>query len=67
MKCHSNKGILFINCEFTSYCHTKKLKRNWVFSNLVISCKIHLFNNNQLMRFLEIPEKDWIIEKEEIR
>jgi len=45
----------------------KKLKRNWAFSNLVSFCKIHLFNHIQLMRFLENPEKDWIIEKEESR
>lgn len=45
----------------------KKLKRSWAFSNLVSFCKIHLFNHIQLMRFLENPEKDWIIEKEESR
>jgi hypothetical protein len=45
----------------------KKLKRNWAFSNLVSFCKIHLFNHIQLMRFLENPEKDWIIHKEESR
>lgn len=44
----------------------KKLKRSWAFSNLVSFCKIHLFNYIQLMRFLENPEKDWIIEKAEI-
>lgn len=41
----------------------KKLKRKWAFSNLVSFCKIHLFNYINLMRFLENPEKDWIIER----
>ena len=44
----------------------KKLKRSWAFSNLVSFCKIHLFNYIQLIRFLEDPEKDWIIDKAEI-
>jgi hypothetical protein len=44
----------------------KKLKRSWAFSNLVSFCKIHLFNYIQLMKFLENPEKDWIIDKTEI-
>ena len=44
----------------------KKLKRSWAFSNLVSFCKIHLFNYIQLIKFLENPEKDWIIEKTEI-
>ena len=44
----------------------KKLRRNWAFSNLVSFCKIHLFNYIQLMKFLENPEKDWIIDKAEI-
>ncbi|MGV8814277.1 MAG: hypothetical protein ACOH2D_09220 [Gelidibacter sp.] len=43
----------------------KKLKRNWAFSNLVSFCKIHLFNYINLMKFLENPEKDWIIDKAE--
>jgi Transposase DDE domain/Domain of unknown function (DUF4372) len=43
----------------------KKLKRSWAFSNLVSFCKIHLFNYIQLMKFLENPEKDWIIDKAE--
>lgn len=43
----------------------KKLKRNWAFSNLVSFCKIHLFNYIHLMKFLENPEKDWIVEKVE--
>lgn len=43
----------------------KKLKRSWAFSNLVGFCKIHLFNDIQLMKFLENPEKDWIIDKGE--
>ena len=41
----------------------KRLKRSWAFSNLVSFCKIHLFNYINLMRFLENPEKDWIIDK----
>jgi hypothetical protein len=44
----------------------KKLKRSWAFSNLVSFCKIHLFNYIQLIKFLENPEKDWIVEKTEI-
>lgn len=40
----------------------KKLKRSWSFSNLVSFCKIHLFNFIQLIKFLENPEKDWIID-----
>ena len=43
----------------------KKLKRKWAFSNLVSFCKIHLFNFIQLIKFLENPEKDWIIDKAE--
>lgn len=43
----------------------KKLKRSWAFSNLVSFCKIHLFNYINLMKFLEDPEKDWIIDKAE--
>jgi Transposase DDE domain/Domain of unknown function (DUF4372) len=44
----------------------RKLKRSWAFSNLVSFCKIHLFNYIQLMKFLENPEKDWIIDKAEV-
>jgi len=44
----------------------KKLKRSWAFSNLVSFCKIHLFNYIHLMRFLENPEKDWVVEKIEV-
>lgn len=44
----------------------KRLKRRWAFSNLVSFCKIHLFNYINLMRFLENPEKDWIIEQNQI-
>lgn len=40
----------------------KKLKRSWAYSNLVSFCKIHLFNYIHLLRFLEDPEKDWIID-----
>ena len=43
----------------------KKLKRSWAFSNLVSFCKIHLFNYINLMKFLENPERDWIIDKAE--
>ena len=43
----------------------KKLKRSWAFSNLVSFCKIHLFNYINLLRFLENPEKDWIIDNAE--
>jgi hypothetical protein len=42
----------------------KRLKRSWAFSNLVSFCKIHLFNYINLMKFLENPEKDWIIDKD---
>lgn len=41
----------------------KKLKRSWAFSNLVCFCRTHLFNYIHLMKFLENPEKDWIVEK----
>src|SRR5690554_2198883 len=41
----------------------KRLKRSWAFSNLVSFCKIHLFNYINLMKFLENPEKDWVIDK----
>ena len=44
----------------------KKLKRSWAFSNLVSFCKIHLFNNLNLLKFLENPEKDWKIEKQNL-
>ena len=40
----------------------KRLKRSWAFTNLVSFCKIHLFNFIQLIKFLENPEKDWIID-----
>lgn len=45
----------------------KRLKRKWAFSNLVSFCKIHLFNYINLMKFLENPEKDWIIEKDSVQ
>ena len=45
--------------------NSKRLKRSWAFSNLVSFCKIHLFNYIHLMKFLENPEKDWIIEKDD--
>lgn len=41
----------------------KRLKRHWAFSNLVSFCKIHLFNYINLMKFLENPEKDWVIDR----
>ena len=44
----------------------KRLKRSWAFSNLVSFCKIHLFNFIQLIKFLENPEKDWIIDADPI-
>ena len=44
----------------------RKLKRSWAFSNLVSFCKIHFFNYIQLIKFLENPEKDWIVEKTKI-
>jgi len=43
----------------------KRLKRHWAFSNLVSFCKIHLFNYINLMKFLENPEKDWIIDRDD--
>jgi len=43
----------------------KRLKRSWAFSNLVSFCKIYIFNYINLMKFLENPEKDWIIDKAE--
>lgn len=55
--------VLIVNLLFAVI--KKKLKRNWAFSNLVSFCKIHLFNYINLMRFLENPEKDWIIDKAE--
>ena len=43
----------------------KRLKRHWAFSNLVSFCKIHLFNYINLMKFLENPEKDWVIDRDD--
>jgi IS4 transposase len=57
--------VLIVNLLFAVI--KKKLKRSWAFSNLVSFCKIHLFNYINLMRFLENPEKDWIIDKAESR
>ena len=45
----------------------KRLKRSWAFSNLVSFCKIHLFNYINLMKFLENPERAWIIDKAETK
>lgn len=56
--------VLIVNLLITVI--KKKLKRSWAFSNLVSFCKIHLFNYIQLLKFLENPEKDWIIDKAEI-
>lgn len=55
--------VLIVNLLFAVI--KKKLKRSWAFSNLVSFCKIHLFNYINLMKFLENPEKDWIIDKAE--
>lgn len=35
----------------------KSFKRQWSFSNLVSFCRIHLFNNIHLTKFLESPKK----------
>jgi hypothetical protein len=43
----------------------KRLKRHWAFSNLVSFCKIHLFNYINLVKFLENPEKDWVIDRDD--
>ena len=40
----------------------KKIKRKWAFSNLASFCRLHLFNYIHLTKFLENPEKDWLIE-----
>lgn len=53
--------VLIVNLLLTVL--KKRLKRHWAFSNLVSFCKIHLFNYINLMKFLENPEKDWIIER----
>lgn len=42
----------------------KSLKRQWSFSNLVSFCRIHLFNYIHLTKFLESPENDWKMNKE---
>ena len=42
----------------------KSLKRQWSFSNLVSFCRIHLFNYIHLTKFLESPEIDWKLERE---
>ncbi|MFC6248311.1 IS4 family transposase, partial [Flavobacterium psychroterrae] len=55
--------VLIVNLLLTVV--KKRLKRSWAFSNLVSFCKIHLFNYINLMKFLENPEKDWIIDKAE--
>lgn len=55
--------VLIVNLLFAVI--KKRLKRRWAFSNLVSFCKIHLFNYINLMKFLENPEKDWIIDKAE--
>ena len=55
--------VLIVNLLLTVI--KKKLKRSWAFSNLVSFCKIHLFNYIQLLKFLENPEKDWVIDEGE--
>jgi IS4 transposase len=40
----------------------KKIKRRWAFSNLASFCRLHLFNYIHLTKFLENPEKDWLVE-----
>ena len=40
----------------------KKIKRKWAFSNLASFCRLHLFNYIHLTKFLENPEKDWLVE-----
>jgi len=55
--------VLIVNLLLTVI--KKRLKRHWAFSNLVSFCKIHLFNYINLMKFLENPEKDWIIDRDE--
>lgn len=53
--------VLIVNLLMTVI--QKRLKRKWAFSNLVSFCRIHLFNCINLMKFLENPEKDWIVEQ----
>ena len=55
--------VLIVNLLLTVI--KKRLKRHWAFSNLVSFCKIHLFNYINLMKFLENPEKDWIIDRDD--
>jgi len=55
--------VLIVNLLFAVI--KKRLKKSWAFSNLVSFCKIHLFNYINLMKFLENPEKDWVIDKAE--
>lgn len=40
----------------------KKTQRKWAFSNLANFCRLHLFNYIHLIKFLENPEKDWLVE-----
>jgi hypothetical protein len=42
----------------------KSLKRKWSFSNLVSFCRIHLFNYIHLTNFLESPENQWKLDRE---
>ena len=55
--------VLIVNLLLTVI--KKRLKRHWAISNLVSFCKIHLFNYINLMKFLENPEKDWIIDRDD--
>jgi hypothetical protein len=57
---------LCFDSQFADSRNKKEVKRSWAFSNVVIFCKIHLFNYIQWMKFLENPEKDYIIDKAEI-
>ena len=52
---------LIVNLLITAI--QKKIKRKWAFSNLASFCRLHLFNYIHLTKFLENPEKDWIIER----
>lgn len=40
----------------------KRIKRRWAFSNLASFCRLHLFNYIHLTKFLNNPEKDWLVD-----
>ena len=44
----------------------RKIKRKWAYSNMVSVVRFHLMTYINLFKFLENPEKDWIIDKAEI-